>query len=256
MELTISQAVKKGIEAHRAGRIQEADRYYTAILKEEPKNPEVNHNLGVLAISIGKTQESLPFLETALEVNPERPQFWHSYINALIKLDKLADAKKVFVNYKNKGFEVKNLFELDAKIVKPSETKTQNYNTKKSQSKILDTLKLDQALRLAKSKAKDGSKKEADKIYKEILAKFPKNKKAINGIQALSSELFYKKSKAQDPHKVQMQALMNLYSVGQFKEALSKASRLLSEFPISTELYNFIGSTNTVSYTHLTLPTI
>ena len=244
MELTKSQAVKKGIEAQRAGRIQEADRHYTAILKVEPKNPEVNHNLGVLALSIGKTQESLPFFETALEVNPERPQFWHSYINALIKLDKLADAKKVLANFKNKGFEVKNLFELDAKIVEPSETKASNYNTKKSQSKILDTLKLDQALRLAKSKIKDGSKKEADNIYREILAKFPKNKKAINGIRALSSEVFYKKSKAQDPHKVQMQALMNLYSMGQFNEALSKASRLLSEFPISTELYNFIGSTN------------
>ena len=34
MELTINQALQKGIEAHNAGKTQEADQYYTAILKE------------------------------------------------------------------------------------------------------------------------------------------------------------------------------------------------------------------------------
>ena len=86
MELTLSEAVKKGIEAQRAGKVQEADSYYTAILKVQPKHPEANHNLGLLALGIGKTQESLPFFETALEVNPKQVQFWLSYINALIKL--------------------------------------------------------------------------------------------------------------------------------------------------------------------------
>jgi len=33
MELTLAQALQKGIEAHKAGKVQEADRYYTAILK-------------------------------------------------------------------------------------------------------------------------------------------------------------------------------------------------------------------------------
>ena len=31
MELTLDQALIKGIEAHKAGKLQEADRYYTAI---------------------------------------------------------------------------------------------------------------------------------------------------------------------------------------------------------------------------------
>ena len=29
MELTLDQALKKGIEAHKAGKLEEADRYYT-----------------------------------------------------------------------------------------------------------------------------------------------------------------------------------------------------------------------------------
>ena len=53
------------------------------------------------------------------------------------------------------------------------------------ESNILDTLKLDTALRLAKQKSKEGSCAEARTIYKDILYKFPKNKKAIDGIKAL-----------------------------------------------------------------------
>ena len=43
MELTLDQALQKGIEAHKAGKVQEADRYYTAILKANPKHPDANH---------------------------------------------------------------------------------------------------------------------------------------------------------------------------------------------------------------------
>ena len=39
MELTLRQAFKKGVEAQRAGKVQEADRYYTAVLKVQPKKP-------------------------------------------------------------------------------------------------------------------------------------------------------------------------------------------------------------------------
>ena len=36
-ELKITDALKLGVEAHRAGKVQEADRYYTAILKVQPQ---------------------------------------------------------------------------------------------------------------------------------------------------------------------------------------------------------------------------
>ena len=45
-ELTIDQALQQAIEAHKAGRVQEADRLYTAILKAQPKHPDANHNMG------------------------------------------------------------------------------------------------------------------------------------------------------------------------------------------------------------------
>ena len=50
MKLTVDQALRKGVEAHKAGQVQEADRLYTAILKALPKHPDANHNMGVLAV--------------------------------------------------------------------------------------------------------------------------------------------------------------------------------------------------------------
>ena len=95
MELTLEQALQKGVEAHKAGKVQEADQYYTAILQAQPKHPDANHNMGVLAVGVGKVDQALPFFKTALEANPSIEQFWLSYIDALIKLEQLADAKAV-----------------------------------------------------------------------------------------------------------------------------------------------------------------
>ena len=103
MELTLDQALQKGVEAHKAGQVQEADRLYTAILKAQPKHPDANHNMGVLAVGVGKVQEALPFFKTALDANPNTAQFWLSSIDALIKLERLADAKTVLDQAKSNG---------------------------------------------------------------------------------------------------------------------------------------------------------
>ena len=71
MELTLEQALQKGIEAHKAGKVLEADRYYTAILKANSKHPDANHNMGVLAVGVGKVEVALPFFKKALEANPK-----------------------------------------------------------------------------------------------------------------------------------------------------------------------------------------
>ena len=79
MELTLNEALQKAVEAHEAGQVKEVDRLYTAILQAQPKHPDANHNMGVLAVSIGKLQEALPFFKTALEANPSIDQYWLSF---------------------------------------------------------------------------------------------------------------------------------------------------------------------------------
>ena len=86
MELSIDQALERSIAAFKEGKLQEAERFCEAILQANPQHPDANHNLGILAVSVGKIRESLPYFKVALEANPKQGQFWLSYIDAVIKL--------------------------------------------------------------------------------------------------------------------------------------------------------------------------
>ena len=88
MALTSDQMLQKGIQAHKSGRIKEAENFYRSILKANPEHPDANHNMGVLKAGVGKVLEAITFFKLALEYNPNIAQFWLSYINALIKLDR------------------------------------------------------------------------------------------------------------------------------------------------------------------------
>ena len=99
MPPTIEQAV----EAHKAGRLEEAEAFYRAILKDQPQHPDANHNLGVLAASVNKPADALPLLRTALEANPKQGQYWISYIDALIKDQQPETARVVLEQGKEMG---------------------------------------------------------------------------------------------------------------------------------------------------------
>ena len=116
MELTLDEVLHKGVEAHSAGEIEEADRFYTAILQAHPKHPDANHNMGILAVSVDKTQEALPFFKTALLANSSIVQFWLSYIDALIRLGRKADAQAVFDEAKGKGVKGKAVDQMEQRL--------------------------------------------------------------------------------------------------------------------------------------------
>ena len=99
-------------------------------------------------------------------------------------------------------------------------------------------LKLDQALKLAKKKIKEGRTSEARHIYQSILAKFPANKVAKSGLKALSDK---KNQKFMDPPQDQQKILFNLYAQGQLQKALGQANKFLKQFPYSVVLFNFCG---------------
>ncbi len=103
MGLTIEQALQQGVKAHREGKFQDAERLYRAILQSQPAHPDANHNLGVLAVSVNKAEAALPLFKTALEANPKIEQFWLSYIDALIKTEKIDDATRVLSDAQQAG---------------------------------------------------------------------------------------------------------------------------------------------------------
>ena len=101
--MTTDQVLQQGVAAHKEGKLQDAERFYRAILQLQPNHPDANHNLGVLAVSVGKPLEAIPLFELALKANPSIEQFWLSYLDALIKLERVAEFESVLADAKEVG---------------------------------------------------------------------------------------------------------------------------------------------------------
>jgi len=243
MEITIQQALQNGIAAHKAGRLEEADRYYTVILKAQPLHSDANHNKGVLAVSIGNLQMALPFLKTALEANPTVAQYWFSYINTLIKLNNIEDAYAVFEKAKEHGATGDTFEKLGQKLV--AKLKTNKTQTKKQvidKPNILDTMNLEQAFKLASKMAETGNANDAKRIFHDILVKIPLNKKAIQGLNKLSEQQHQTIARTLDTPQTQLQELSKLYHQRHHDLALKKAHELYVEYPNCTKLLNILAA--------------
>jgi tetratricopeptide (TPR) repeat protein len=151
MELTIEQALQQGVAAHNAGNLQEAERAYQAILRSQPKHPEANHNLGLIAISVNQIEAALPLFKIALNVNPNIEQFWVSYIDALVKAKHLKDAKQAIKKAKKKGFDATKLQALFSQSNVNADTKVPSSQQLRSLLEYYQTGQYGDAEKLAKS---------------------------------------------------------------------------------------------------------
>ena len=109
MELTIEQALQKGVTLHRMGNLQEAKNVYQAILQSHPTHPDASHNLGLIAISLHQVEAALQLFKTALDENPNIEQFWLSYIDALVRASRQQDAKQAIKRARRRGVDTKKL---------------------------------------------------------------------------------------------------------------------------------------------------
>jgi tetratricopeptide (TPR) repeat protein len=114
MKLTVNQVMQKAINEQTEGNLEEAERLYQDILKAEPKNPDANHNLGALNVSLKKIDIGLSFLKTALDLDSNREQFWVSYIAILIDSGRFEEAQKNLKIAKEKGFKNEKFVTLEA----------------------------------------------------------------------------------------------------------------------------------------------
>jgi protein O-GlcNAc transferase len=121
-KLTINHALQQAVGAHKAGQLQKAHHLYAAILKVQPKHADANHNMGLLTVGDGKVKLALQFFESALEANPSNAQFWYSHIIALIKLERLKDAKALLDQAKIKGIKGADFDQLERRLNKANKS--------------------------------------------------------------------------------------------------------------------------------------
>ena len=194
MELTIEQALQQGIAAHKAGKLEEAEQLYRAILQSQPAHPDVNHNLGVIAVSVNKADVALPLFKTALEANPKIELFWLSYIDTLIKEKQFDNAKQALKQAEKQGVAAEKLNVLETKL-----TPTVQVNEPKlaAQNKTLS---------LSQKRKKLSEKKKKKKATKQNL-------------------------KVNNPSQQQLSSLLEYYQNGRFDDAEKLAVSITNEFP-------------------------
>ncbi len=275
MDLTLDQALQKGVEAHKAGKVQEADRYYTAILKDNPKHPDANHNMGVLAVGVGKVEQALPFFKTALEVNPNIAPYWLSYIDALIKLNRLADAKAVLDQAKSKGAKGDAFEKIEQRVgTLPAESSNTQEPPKGQQQSLMNLYTqgqyqetLTQASQLLKQFPNDislhnisgaayqglGKLDEAIETYKKAIVIKPDYAEAYNNMgNALKDKgnlekaiEAYKKALAIKPDNPDLNNNLGvtLQELGKLDEAIEAYKKALATKPDNPDYNNNLGVT-------------
>ena len=88
-------ALQAAITAHEQQDFSSAINNYQTVLDSDPNHAEANHRFGILSIQLGEIENSLIFLQTAINVNPNIHEYWVPFIDALIRLDRLSDAEMV-----------------------------------------------------------------------------------------------------------------------------------------------------------------
>ena len=192
MELTVDQALHQGVTAHNEGKLQDAERLYRAILQAQPSHPDANHNLGLLAVAVGKHLDAIPLFELALDANPQIEQFWLSYIDVLMTVERFNEAKRVLVEGEKSGVSSEKLDALKQRL--EGSVPTDANKTAKGQMLSEKRRKLAEKKKSKKRKARDGSSSAA-------------------------------------PSQDQLDHLLRLFQADRFAEAESLATLLTQKFP-------------------------
>ena len=108
---------KLAVEYHQSGNLQDAERHYLAVLQFDPNHPQVNHNVGILAVQMKRPAAALPYFLKALEADPACGQYWISYIDALFQAGQRDAALEVLALAQQHGLAGKEIAALSERWV-------------------------------------------------------------------------------------------------------------------------------------------
>ncbi len=196
----VESALHQALAEHQAGRLQEAEKIYRAILQAQPNHPKANHNLGVLAVQTTQPLAALPYFMTALEANPTHGQYWLSYIDALVQAEQFEPAREVLALAQQQGLQGEEVDALAMRL--EGETPTAQPNTE-VQHPLTGTLPI------SPSPKKNSKKK-------------PKAKPAGKSAR----------HKEKHPSIEDVNTLIALFNEGRYTETVALAQTMTRHFPL------------------------
>ncbi|MBF0129520.1 MAG: tetratricopeptide repeat protein [Alphaproteobacteria bacterium] len=82
--MSIEDIFRQALVHHQAGRLPEAERDYRRVLAEAPGHPDANHNLGMIALQVGRPALGLDYFRAAMAAVPGAAVYASSYAEALL----------------------------------------------------------------------------------------------------------------------------------------------------------------------------
>ena len=143
LKLTVEQALQEATSALNDGKFKEAEHLFRDILKDQKKNPYINHYLGVTLYELNKLEEAEIYYDKAIKCKPD---FAAAHYNLGVTLKKQGRLKEAEISYQK-------AIELEAEIS--------------------ITYSNDQKLGQAIESISSGNPQEAEIFYREILEKQP-----------------------------------------------------------------------------------
>ena len=149
-EADIAAIFDKGLQAHNAGDLSAAEQLYQETLAIKPEHPEANHNIGVVLVAKNELDKALQFFKFALDNSPNVSLFWASYIDTLIKLERIGESKTLIKAVKQAGISCDKIEalsqHLDVKHQDPSSSNTLYDKEQLAKSKTEKVYKTDNTL--------------------------------------------------------------------------------------------------------------
>ncbi len=114
--MEVDQDLALALTHRQAGRLDDAETLYRAILQAEPQNPDVNHKLGELLLQAHQPEIALSFLREAFNINPDNSEYWLSLTKCLVRLQAWNEALILLNDGEEKGLKHSEMGRLKGEV--------------------------------------------------------------------------------------------------------------------------------------------
>ncbi len=99
------EALQAALTETEAGRHEQADELYRAVLQLQPERAEAHFGLGLLERRAGKAGAAIPHFASALQAAPGEADYWLAYIEALMEARQFSTARELIDLGRQHGLE-------------------------------------------------------------------------------------------------------------------------------------------------------
>ena len=92
----LNQSFNEALALHRQGKLREAEKIYTRVLKAAPDHFDALNLLGTVKVQLGRVGEAHRLFSAAVKINPNVPQVWANLGQVLLMLKRAPEALDCF----------------------------------------------------------------------------------------------------------------------------------------------------------------